>query len=111
MSKKELLINLANTVKDFKINLNENDILNLIKIEKRWPRHYPWDIGKTGKYTVGLISNLDVNIGAFLYSDFVCISAVECQPFTFVFCSPLSCLDQFTTCCVSCSLSILKSLI
>jgi quercetin dioxygenase-like cupin family protein len=68
MSKKELLINLANIVKDFKINLNENDILNLLKIEKRWPRYYPWDIGKTGKYTVGLISNLGENIGAFLYS-------------------------------------------
>jgi len=68
MNKEELLTNLTNIVKDFKINLNENDILDLLKIEKRWPMYYPWNVGKIGKYTISLISNLNEVSSAFLYS-------------------------------------------
>lgn len=69
MHKEDFFLNLTNKIKDFEINLNEIDILNLLKIEKRWPLKYPWNLGKKGDYTVDIITNLGSNgVSPFIYS-------------------------------------------
>lgn len=53
MKNQKLFNNLVYIISNFKINLEEKDILNFLKIEKRWPYRYPW-----GQPSIEIISNL-----------------------------------------------------
>jgi len=57
-----ILLNLTEKIKNFKIDLKEDDILNLLKIEKRWPVKYPW-----GQDTISVINNLGTTSSDFLF--------------------------------------------
>jgi mannose-6-phosphate isomerase-like protein (cupin superfamily) len=45
---------LAKEIKNFKINLKEEDLLNLLRNRKRWPIRYPW-----GQPSIEIIDNLN----------------------------------------------------
>jgi len=45
---------LKNKIEKFKLSLTEKDILDLLKIEKRWPLKYPW-----GQGSVEIISEVN----------------------------------------------------
>ena len=47
-------------IKSIDINLKEDDILDLLKNEKRWPFQYPW-----GQYSVEVISEIGVGTSPF----------------------------------------------
>ena len=48
-----ILQNLNDIINAHKINLSEDNILELLKIQKRWPLKYPW-----GQNTIQIISNV-----------------------------------------------------
>jgi len=52
----EILQQLVKIVDDHEINLNENDILNFLKIKYRWPSKYSW-----GQSTIQIISQFGTN--------------------------------------------------
>jgi hypothetical protein len=47
---------LSEEIKNFNINLTEEDILNFLKNKKRWPMRYPW-----GQPSIEIINNLSIN--------------------------------------------------
>ena len=47
---------LSEEIKNFNINLTEEDILNFLKNKKRWPIRYPW-----GQPSIQIINNLSIN--------------------------------------------------
>ena len=57
------LNNLKEIVKDTKIFLEEEGLLNLLKIEKRWPIKYPWN-----QPSVEIIDNLGSSRNNFIFN-------------------------------------------
>jgi hypothetical protein len=47
---------LSEEIKNFNINLTEEDILNFLKNKKRWPIRYPW-----GQPSIQISNNLSIN--------------------------------------------------
>ena len=38
-----MLTKLAHDIEEFDININEDELMSLMKIKRRWPFRYPWD--------------------------------------------------------------------
>jgi len=60
---KNILTDLKEIVENNKIFLEEKDLLNLLKIEKRWPIKYPWN-----QSTVEIIDNFGNLRNNFIYN-------------------------------------------
>ena len=48
-----MLTKLAHDIEEFDININEDELMSLMKIKRRWPFRYPWD-----QPSVEIINNL-----------------------------------------------------
>ena len=60
----EDLLKLKQIIDSIPINLNEKDIINFLKIKKRWPYKYPW-----GQPSVEIIPNQITNTQNSLFYD------------------------------------------
>ena len=58
------LKNLSKLIQSHNINFTENLILDLLKIERRWPIKYPW-----GQPSVEIINNFQNNINVGFFND------------------------------------------
>ena len=52
-----------NIIIDHKINLKNADVLNFLKVRRRWPHSYPW-----GQPAIEIITN--IILGYYVFKDF-----------------------------------------